>query len=129
MPIRKEMRARYPSDWADVSLRIREREGGRCRFCGVQNNSLYTRDQFYGSPDSRGRVILEGLEAEAVSLDGAKISRIVLTVAHLNHIPEDCRDENLAALCQSCHLEHDREQHRATRAARLDAGRTLFGGE
>lgn len=27
----------------------------------------------------------------------------------------DNRPENLAALCQRCHLLHDREQHRETR--------------
>lgn len=28
----------------------------------------------------------------------------VLTVHHLNHDPSDCRDENLLACCQRCHL-------------------------
>jgi hypothetical protein len=31
----------------------------------------------------------------------------VLTVAHLNHDPQDCRDENLKAFCQRCHLRYD----------------------
>ncbi len=46
-------------------------------------------------------------------------TNVVLTVAHLNQDPTDNRDENLKALCQRCHLAHDREQHtenaRATR--------------
>jgi len=40
--------------------------------------------------------------------------RVVLTVAHLNHTPEDCRDENLKAMCQGCHLHYDREHHAQT---------------
>ena len=32
---------------------------------------------------------------------------IVLTIAHLDHVPENCADENLAALCQRCHNWHD----------------------
>lgn len=55
---------------------------------------------------------------------------IVLTVAHLGvpypdgrpgnkHDKSDCRSENLAALCQRCHLNFDRPDHlaraRATR--------------
>ncbi len=32
---------------------------------------------------------------------------MTLTVAHLNHNPSDCRDENLAALCNQCHNEYD----------------------
>ncbi|HBY62785.1 MAG TPA: hypothetical protein DEH78_23425, partial [Solibacterales bacterium] len=39
--------------------------------------------------------------------------RVVLTCAHLNHNPTDNRAENLQALCQRCHLEHDQEFHQA----------------
>lgn len=51
---------------------------------------------------------------------------IVLTVAHLNHQPEDCRPENLRAWCQRHHLAYDLEHHqqnaRATRRARRAIG-------
>jgi len=47
---------------------------------------------------------LDELEAEvAECLDGLKVIKIVLTVAHLNHDPLDCREENLRTLCQACH--------------------------
>ena len=39
--------------------------------------------------------------------------RIVLTVAHLDHTPENCDYENLKALCQKCHNNYDK-QHRKT---------------
>lgn len=39
---------------------------------------------------------------------------IVLTVAHLNHQPEDCRPENLSAMCQRHHLAYDAEHHKRT---------------
>ncbi len=45
--------------------------------------------------------------------DGERPLVIVLTVAHLNHQPEDCRPENLAAMCQRHHLAYDHEHHRA----------------
>jgi len=41
-------------------------------------------------------------------------------------VPGDDRDENLKAYCQWCHLNYDREHHRATRAARKDAARPLL---
>jgi len=48
--------------------------------------------------------------------------RCVVTIAHLNHDSTDHADSNLAALCQRCHLAHDRQQHlanaRRTRATR-----------
>lgn len=37
----------------------------------------------------------------------SKQVKIVLTVAHLDHTPENCADENLKALCQKCHNRYD----------------------
>ena len=34
--------------------------------------------------------------------------KVILTVAHLNHDISDNRPENLMALCQRCHLNHDK---------------------
>jgi len=46
-------------------------------------------------------------------------SKVVLTVAHVyDHRPEACSFLNLAALCNKCHLDHDRELHRQTRLKR-----------
>ena len=44
------------------------------------------------------------------------MGKIILTVAHLNHQPEDCRPENLKAMCQRCHLRYDREHHKESAA-------------
>lgn len=66
-------------------------------------------------------------EPEALPLQNGYDVRIVLTVAHLNHDPSDMREENLAALCQWCHLHHDRGHHAETRATRKDQQRPLFG--
>jgi hypothetical protein len=41
-------------------------------------------------------------------------SIVVLTVAHLNHTPEECGDDNLKAMCQGCHLHYDRKHHAET---------------
>lgn len=96
MPIRPEQRALYPKDWEAISLRIRtERAGGRCEFCR------------------------EALNGQPHPVTGSKV---VLTTAHLNHNPADCRDENLAAMCQKCHLTYDAALHREN-AARTRRGR------
>ena len=68
--------------------------------------------------------------------------RIMLTVAHLDHTPQNCDEGNLKAMCQRCHLRYDRDHHirnaSATRAARkaatfvgslLDDHRTEEGGQ
>lgn len=42
-------------------------------------------------------------------------SRVVLTVAHIDHDKKNNSFFNLAALCQRCHLNHDRHQHAENR--------------
>ncbi|GGQ83521.1 hypothetical protein [Streptomyces flaveolus] len=102
MPIRPENRHRYPSDWREISLRIRTiRAAGRCECHGECGRGTHTGR----CPNRNG--------GTAYSTG----SRVVLTVAHLNHTPEDCRDENLRAMCQGCHLHYDRDHHRETAAA------------
>lgn len=95
MPMDK---SRYPLDWNEISRRIRfERAGGCCEWCGAVN-------------------------ATSHPVTGSKV---VLTVAHIDHDTTNNADENLAALCQKCHLRHDAKihaQHAAeTRRRKRDA--------
>ena len=91
MPFHKE---RYPDNWKDISRRIRERSGGRCECAGECRGAKYSRcDAINGFPHP------------------ATGSRVVLTVAHLNHNTTDNRDENLKAMCQRCHLSYDAKFH------------------
>lgn len=110
MPIRPENRARYPRDWPQISHRIRfERAAGQCECEGECGRATHTGR----CPNRHGH---------SAYLTGSKV---ILTVAHLNHTPEDCRDENLKAMCQGCHLHYDRDHHAQTfartRTAALDA--------
>lgn len=124
MPIRPCDRDRYPKNWKSIRASILERAGHRCEFCGIDNGALGRR-RCDGTFER-----FEGLEAEIASLEGVRLTRIVLTIAHLDHMPENNADSNLRALCQRCHLLHDREQHRGnareTRLGRLDAARPLL---
>lgn len=126
MPFDKE---RYPANWDDISRRIRNRDGWKCKWCGVENGAV-------GSRDKKGRWYSE---AEIIEMDDetcyelfgqqAKRIKIVLTVAHLGvdkpgqpgsgdvHDKMDCRDENLESLCQKCHLNYDRNEHIINAAA------------
>jgi hypothetical protein len=91
VPIRPENKDRYPKDWPEIRKRILERAKNRCEFCGVENHTF--RENY----------------------DGRKPTYIVLTIAHLDHTPENCDPDNLRALCQACHLEYDREHHEQTK--------------
>jgi 5-methylcytosine-specific restriction endonuclease McrA len=138
VPIRPEQRALYPKDWKAISKRIREeRAGNRCERCKAPNGKSIAR----GAGSDAGTYMLEDGEvfdaetgrrlgmARGSEYEAARFTRIVLTVAHLDHDPTNNADENLKALCQRCHLSHDREQHtanaRATRRSRK-ASRELF---
>lgn len=117
-PIRPENRARYPKNWRQISDEIRfERAGGQCECdgrCGSGCCEIYAlgRSPLTRCPLRHGKESRTG-------------ATVVLTVAHLDHIPENCDPENLRAMCQACHLNYDRAHHaetaRATRAAALAA--------
>lgn len=108
-PIRPENRARYPHDWPTISRRIRhDRAGGRCECdgrCGAR------------SCTATGRPVAARCESVHGKRHPITGSVVVLTVAHLDHMPEHCDDENLLAMCQACHLAYDRDHHAATRTA------------
>lgn len=100
-PIRPENLHRYPSDWRAISLRIRTvRAAGRCECLGECGRGTHT-----------GR---------CPNLNGGRAygtgSKVVLTVAHLDHTPENVDESNLRAMCNGCHLHYDREHHAETRA-------------
>lgn len=90
MPIRPENKSRYPKNWKQIREAILKRANNRCEFCGRLNHSIVENRQ-------------------------GKMIKVVLTVAHLNHTPEDCRPENLRALCQRCHNQYDAKHRAETR--------------
>ena len=119
MPMDK---SRYPPDWKQISLRIRERDGWHCKWCGVKNGAIGARDKYGAWHDEDAIWSLNSTDGYDLFGEYPKIIRIVLTVAHLGvaypdgrdgnkHDKRDCRDENLAALCQRCHLNYDRDEH------------------
>ena len=96
MPIRPEERSRYPKDWPDIRARIRARAGDKCELCGVPNHCRIQRTA-------------KGWDYALSGEDGVYI---VCTVMHLDHIPENCADDNLRFACQKCHNGYD-AKHRA----------------
>jgi hypothetical protein len=99
MPIRESEKARYPSDWPIIAGAIKHEAGWRCECEGECGRGTH-----------EGRCPnLHALPAYGTG------SLVVLTVAHLNHTPEDVRRENLRAMCQGCHLHYDREHHAETK--------------
>jgi hypothetical protein len=114
MPIRPENRARYPKDWKAISLEVRRAADWRC-----EGSPAY--------PDCRAP------NGEPHPETGSKV---VLTVAHLDHVPENVGEPgerpNLKAWCQRCHLTYDAAHHRVNAAAtrrKALANLDMFGGD
>jgi 5-methylcytosine-specific restriction endonuclease McrA len=117
MPIRPENKARYPKDWKKIRARILERatiDGiPHCEDCGVPNHEWIERTE-------------AGWKLSVPDLGGIYI---VLTIAHLDHIPENNSDDNLRAWCQRCHNRYDAPMRAAGIKARrkaLNADGDLF---
>lgn len=94
--------------------------------CKAPNGALIVRDpinpalweQHDECPCDRECTCGDGCDQNAVcACEGTCLStRVVLTVAHLNHTPEDNRMSNLKAMCQLCHNRYDADHRKATRA-------------
>lgn len=126
MPIKPENRARYPADWRDISDRIRfERAGGRCECDGRCGHDHCAENALEGVSDV-GRCAARHSHAHPIT-----DSTVVLTVAHLDHDPENCPDDNLMAMCQRCHLAYDAEHHAQSRyyEQRCSGTDDMFGDE
>lgn len=80
---------KYPANWAEIREMVRARSGDRCEGspfypeCGAENGKAHP-------------------------VTG---SRVVLTVAHLDHDTTNNSMENLRHWCQRCHLRYDRDLH------------------
>lgn len=111
MPIRPENKSRYPKNWKEIRAKILERASQKCEFCGVKNHAIGVRGydgEFYEEGTWEADSLFYGAEK-------AKPIKIVLTIMHLNHQPEDNRDENLKAGCQRCHNRYDMPHRIANR--------------
>ncbi len=80
MPIKPENRILYPKNWKEISKRVRyDLANNKCEICGVPNKTIHP-------------------------VTGSKV---VLTVAHLDQNPRNCKRYNLRAMCQRCHINFD----------------------
>jgi len=105
MPFRK---ADYGPEWDRIKKRILEREGYRCRMCGVKRYSVGVRHK-----DGRFTLHIEAAsyeEARRYARDGGGLIVVKLAVAHLNHDLSN-HEQFLTALCDYHHLKHDQPQH------------------
>jgi hypothetical protein len=81
-----KIKHRYPPNWAQLSHYIRfVRAQGRCENCGAVHGQR--------------RLLTD------------KHGVVILACAHLDQNPAHNKHSNLRALCQECHLAHDRQDN------------------
>lgn len=118
----------YPKNWkTEIRPAVLKRAGelrdamtneiirhANCEECNVPNYAIIYRPE-KGKAD--WEFAPEGHESDAMLLDGIKFSKIILTIAHLDHdkLNHDVKIERLKALCQRCHLVYDKDHHAANR--------------
>jgi hypothetical protein len=87
----------YPADWPAIALRVKTAANWRCCECGrVCYNPIFPSVR---KPDRR----------------------LVLTVHHKDHDPQNNAPGNLEALCTTCHLRKERAWRRIkARGAQLE---------
>ena len=108
---------KHPPNWkTEIRPRILKRADNKCETCGVKNKSIVRRwkskPEKYVYWNNKNQKILEKSPLAEMWLNHElkKPIKIILTVAHLDHDPEnwEVKDDRLKALCQRCHLNYDR---------------------
>ena len=108
----------YHPKWSLISRLIRfRRAGNKCELCGIRNGEVVKRSlKGWRTPSGQEWEMIhsrirysESNMTESLRHHG--FTKIVLTVAHMDHDKTNNRFCNLKAACQKCHLMHDIKQH------------------
>lgn len=104
MPMDRKL---YPVNWDAIASQIKVEANWCCEFCGracIRPGELL--EEFC----DRIRTTDNPDDCPVVADFRTYPRRYLMTVAHLNHIPQDCDRANLKALCNSCHCRYDLRQ-------------------
>ncbi len=124
MPFKKE---NYPSNWEQISSEVKAKAGYKCQKCGAPDKVTGIRTPT-GSFLAWTYQILTIPEAKALGKkEGLPLFKVVLAAAHLDQDTTNNEPENLAALCQYCHLNTDRPYNQNLLRQRRHKGQlTIF---
>lgn len=107
----------YPENWfSELRPAVLKRANNACEACGVHNYRVVRWNDAEGRYEWYDDIVLATTHKKALGqwlelMAGdyyADWLIIVLTIAHLDHNTENNELTNLKALCQRCHLNHDR---------------------
>ncbi len=123
--------ARYPQNWRAISLSIRRRAGDVCE-CSGECGDAHDGGRC-SAPNGQTIQRVEGdpamwrphnhTESCAVTRCGA--TKVILTVAHLDHDEQHNDPGNLLAVCSRCHFGIDRTDNANRRRQNLAQKRAV----
>ena len=123
MPMNRSL---YPKDWDAIATAIKQAAGWTCQNCGRPcRKPSESWDDFVDRLPEEWRLNAFDEVSDDESGEWGAVprpQRFTLTVAHLNHKPEDCRPENLRAWCSGCHCRYDAPMKAAKAKARKRKG-------
>nr|WP_290226365.1 HNH endonuclease [Trichocoleus desertorum] len=110
MPMNRKL---YPKNWDAIALAIKTEVNWTCENCdrpcrrpGETDGDL--QDRIYNEHAQWWDDLWETEDDEEFGeIEHIKPVRFTLTVAHLDHQPENCDRSNLRAWCSVCHCRYD----------------------
>lgn len=107
------VKEKYPVNWLTTIRPAALRDAGyKCVKCRIP-------DRAYGYREPDGSFVeCDSFMVHWAIANKKKLFKIILTISHTNHDTLDNRLSNLKALCQRCHLAHDKAYHKIMRNAK-----------
>ncbi len=122
--------SKYPPNWKDLRKQVLERAKSCCEWegCGVPNYEVgyrgvdgkwYSWKEIEDALELRGKDMFDNVLKHHIKKNGEakRGTRIVLTVAHLDHDEEnhEVTIDRLRAYCQYHHLNYDKDEKKKRR--------------
>ncbi|MDX2215469.1 MAG: hypothetical protein SFY66_19555 [Oculatellaceae cyanobacterium bins.114] len=118
MPMERD---RYPKNWDEIALKVKESADWKCQQCDRPcRRTGEDLGDFIKQIQGCNHSSLDWVNQTAVSTICEHPARFVLTVAHLDQDPSNNDPSNLKALCSGCHLKHDAPFRAANTKAKLE---------
>ena len=105
-------RSLYPDNWDELAYAIKDEVNWCCEACGrpCRRPDEPREAAIFRLTLTEHPTVSELWEPSSADAAVSKLGRFKLTVAHLDHVPQNCDRANLKALCAPCHGTYDLKQ-------------------